>query len=167
MTSGRLRPFSSSSSNAHESAALLDSTSDGNSLYTIDDSRHHGNLVQSPDFEYDDEDDDGSQAEDGVSYFGTAGQDYLLKQKRARRARALCWLDGLMLVLFTSIACLRPPETGEGGEPSLWIWDWTRIPWPLTAMAVVRIMLMSFTVRYSHGNYNAMVIFVCVVRSMS
>ncbi|KAF9937003.1 hypothetical protein BGZ67_001725 [Mortierella alpina] len=30
-------------------------------------------------------------------------------------------------------------------------------------MAVVRIMLMSFTVRYSHGNYNAMVIFVCVL----
>ncbi|KAF9274616.1 hypothetical protein BGZ68_000505, partial [Mortierella alpina] len=163
MTSGRLRPFSSSFSNAHESAALLDSTSDGNSLYTIDDNRHHGNLVQSPDFEYDNEDDDGSQAEDGVSYFGTAGQDYLLKQKRARRARALCWLDGLMLVLFTSIACLHPPETGEGGEPGLWIWDWTRIPWPVTAMAVVRIMLMSFTVRYSHGNYNAMVIFVCVL----
>ncbi|CAO3563427.1 unnamed protein product [Mortierella alpina] len=164
MASGRLRPFSSSSSAAHESAALLDSTSsERNSLYTIDDSRHHGNMVQSPDFEYDDDDDDGSQAEDGVSYFGTAGQDYLLKQKRARRARALCWLDGLMLVLFTSIACLRPPETGDGGEPGLWIWDWTRIPWPLTAMAIVRIMLMSFTVRYSHGNYNAMVIFVCVI----
>ncbi|KAF9959532.1 hypothetical protein BGZ70_008814, partial [Mortierella alpina] len=64
----------------------------------MDDSRHHGHMVQSPDFEYDDEDDDGSQAEDGVSYFGTAGQDYLLKQKRARRARALCWLDGFMLV---------------------------------------------------------------------
>ncbi|KAF9576752.1 hypothetical protein EC968_005525 [Mortierella alpina] len=162
MSSGRLRPFSSSST-AHESAALLDSTSERNSLYTIDDNRHHGNFVQSPDFEYDDEDDDGSQAEDGVSYFGTAGQDYLLKQKRARRARALCWLDGFMLVLFTTIACLRLPETGEGGGPALWIWDLTRISWPLTAMAVVRILLMSFTVRYSHGNYNAMVIFVCVL----
>ncbi|KAF9948358.1 hypothetical protein BGZ72_009717, partial [Mortierella alpina] len=161
MSNGRLRPFSSSA--AHESAALLDSTLDRNSLYTIDDNRHHGNLVQSPDFEYDDEDDDGSQAEDGVSYFGTAGQDYLLKQKRARRARALCWLDGFMLVLFTSIACLHPPGAGEGGVPTEWIWDWTRIPWPLTTMAVVRILLMSFTVRYSHGNYNAMVIFVCVL----
>ncbi|KAG0214940.1 hypothetical protein BGX28_001146 [Mortierella sp. GBA30] len=148
---------------AQESAGLLDSTSNSSSFYQVNNGGQT-NIVYTPDFDYDYDYDDDSQAEDEFSYFGTAGQDYMLKKKRARRAKTLCWLDLAMLTIFTSMACLNAPGRVEGGDgPASWTWSWERISWPLTAMALIRILLMSFTARYSHGNYNAAVIFVCVL----
>ncbi|KAG0204505.1 hypothetical protein BGX33_008423 [Mortierella sp. NVP41] len=111
-----------------------------------------------------------SEEEDGVSYFGSAGQDFLLKKKRARRSRLLYWIDLAFLLIFLGLAGLTPPSSGsgdEGGSGSVsWTWTWERIPWPLTVMAVLRILLMAFTARYSHGNYNATVIFACVLMTL-
>ncbi|KAF9900409.1 hypothetical protein EC991_007361 [Linnemannia zychae] len=107
-----------------------------------------------------------SEDEDGVSYFGTAGQDFLLKKKRAQRSSVLCWIDLVALVVFLALAGLTPPYSGPEGEEHGWTWTWERIPWPLTVMAVIRILLMAFTVRYNHGNYNATVIFVCVLMTL-
>ncbi|KAK3845993.1 MAG: hypothetical protein J3R72DRAFT_9568 [Linnemannia gamsii] len=134
-------------STTHE-ALLHDGTSDFNSLYTID------NTTPSQDL------DDLSEDDDGVSYFGTAGQDFLLKKKRAQRSRVLYWIDLAALVVFLVLAGLTSPSGSDGGG---WTWTWERIPWPLTVMAVLRILLMAFTARYSHGNYNTTVIFACVV----
>lgn len=139
-------------STTHE-AILHDVTSDYNSLYTIDNTTPS----QDPDGLSDSDD-------DGVSYFGTAGQDFLLKKKRAQRSRVLYWIDLIALVIFLSLAGLVPPGSGGSGDSSRWTWTWARIPWPLTVMAIIRILLMAFTARYSHGNYNATVIFACVVR---
>lgn len=145
-TGGSSRPRAST---AHE-GILHDATSDYNSLYTID------NTTPNLDDLSDDD-------EDGVSYFGTAGQDFLLKKKRAQRSRMLYWIDLVALVIFLALAGLVPPGSGGGGSPG-WTWTWERIPWLLTVMAIIRILLMAFTARYSHGNYNATVIFACVVR---
>jgi hypothetical protein len=139
-------------STTHE-AILHDATSDFNSLYTID------NTTPSQDLDGLSDNDD-----DGVSYFGTTGQDFLLKKKRAQRARVLYWIDFIALVIFLALAGLVPPGSGGSGDSSGWTWTWARIPWPLTVMAIIRILLMGFTARYSHGNYNATVIFACVVR---
>ncbi|KAF8934909.1 hypothetical protein BGZ47_010138 [Haplosporangium gracile] len=134
---------------------LHDATSDFNSLYTID------NATPNLDDLADDDD-------DGVSYFGTAGQDFLLKKKRAQRSRVLYWIDLIALIVFLTLAGLVPPGSGsgEGGETSGWTWNWERISWPLTVMAIIRILLMAFTVRYSHGNYNTTVIFTCVLMTL-
>lgn len=123
-----------------------DSNSDLNSLYTIDQS----NTMHQP-THYGDEDDD-------VSYFGSAGQDYLLKKRRARMARRICAVDAVALVGFTALVALV--ESGGG----TWTWEWGLIPWPLASMAVARVLTLAFTARYSHGNYNVGVIFVCGVR---
>ncbi|KAI8604071.1 hypothetical protein EDD21DRAFT_367369 [Dissophora ornata] len=140
---GLIRPRATT---VHEAAALLqDSSSDLNSLYTVD------NTTPSAA----DPDDSG---DDGVSYFGSAGQDYLLKQKRARRSMMICWLDLIALIVFTIATGLHTSGTGGEGRA----WDWGRIAWSLTTMAVVRILVMTFTARYVDGNYNAAVIFVCV-----
>ncbi|KAG9069233.1 hypothetical protein KI688_010130 [Linnemannia hyalina] len=154
-TGGSGRPRVSTTSEG----ILHDVTSDFNSLYTIDNTTP--NL-------HDLSDDD----EDGVSYFGTAGQDFLLKKKRAQRSRVLYWIDLVALVIFLALAGLVPPGSGGeegggggGGSPG-WTWTWERIPWPLTMMAIIRILLMAFTARYSHGNYNATVIFACVLMTL-
>ncbi|KAG0305997.1 hypothetical protein BGZ98_003130 [Dissophora globulifera] len=137
------------------SAALLHgSSSDLNSLYSIDNTASA--ILGLEDSEDDDEDESGGGARQ--SYFGSAGQDYLLKQKRARRAKLICLVDVITLIAFTIVAGLRPVEADEES----WTWDWERVAWPLTALAVVRILLMAFTARYSDGNYNVAVIFVCV-----
>lgn len=150
-TGGSSRPRASTT----QEGILHDATSDFNSLYTIDNTTPNLNDLS--------DDDD-----DGVSYFGTAGQDFLLKKKRAQRSRVLYWIDLVALVIFLALAGLVPPgsggEEGGGGEAPGWTWTWERIPWPLTVMAIIRILLMAFTARYSHGNYNATVIFACVVR---
>lgn len=149
-TGGSNRPRASTT---HE-GILHDATFDFNSLYTIDNT--------TPNLDNLSDDDD-----DGVSYFGTAGQDFLLKKKRAQRSRVLYWIDLVALVIFLALAGLVPPgsegEEGGGGGSPAWTWTWERIPWPLTVMAIIRILLMAFTARYSHGNYNATVIFACVV----
>ncbi|KAG0025974.1 hypothetical protein BGZ81_006712 [Podila clonocystis] len=118
-----------------------DSNSDLNSLYTIDHSH-------TPQHTVDSEDDD-------MSYFGSAGQDYLLKKRRARMARRFCAVDLVALVAFTALVALVEVEGGG------WHWEWSLIPWPLAGMAVVRVAALAFTARYSHGNYNVGVIFVC------
>ncbi|KAG0363864.1 hypothetical protein BGX24_004835, partial [Mortierella sp. AD032] len=107
--------------------------------------------------------DDLSEDDDGVSYFGTAGQDFLLKKKRAQRSRVLYWIDLAALVVFLVLAGLTSPSGSDGGG---WTWTWERIPWPLTVMAVLRILLMAFTARYSHGNYNTTVIFACALMTL-
>lgn len=126
-----------------------DSNSDLNSLYTID----QGNTMHQPTL-YGDEDDD-------VSYFGSAGQDYLLKKRRARMARRICAVDAVALVGFTALVALV--ESGGG----TWTWEWGLIPWPLASMTAVRVLTLAFTARYSHGNYNVGVIFVCGVRGFT
>ncbi|KAF9150997.1 hypothetical protein BG015_007189 [Linnemannia schmuckeri] len=148
-TGGLSRPRASTT----HGVILHDAASDFNSLYTID------NATPNLDDLSDDDD-------DGVSYFGTTGQDFLLKKKRARRSRVLYWIDLIALIVFLTLAGLVPPGSGsgeDGGTPA-WTWNWERIPWPLTVMAIIRILLMAFTARYSHGNYNTTVIFVCVHR---
>ncbi|KAG0065899.1 hypothetical protein BGZ90_001615, partial [Linnemannia elongata] len=77
----------------------------------------------------------------------------------------LYWIDLVALVIFLAMAGLVPPGSGGGGSPG-WTWTWERIPWLLTAMAIIRILLMAFTARYSHGNYNATVIFACVLMTL-
>ncbi|KAF9110193.1 hypothetical protein BGX27_006659 [Mortierella sp. AM989] len=134
-----------------------DQASDMNSLYTIDSS--------TPAVGASGDSDDESAAGDGVSYFGSTGQDYLLKQKRAYRSKIICWLDLMALILFTTLTVLRPSKPDEGGQApgGGWTWEWNLIPWLLTFTTVVRILLMAFTARYSDGNYNTAVIFVCMV----
>ncbi|KAF9354934.1 hypothetical protein BGX26_007186 [Mortierella sp. AD094] len=133
-----------------------DSVSDINSLYTIDNTTPATGAVT--------DSDDESAAEDGVSYFGSAGQDYLLKQKRAYRSKIICWLDLMTLIFFTALTVLRPPESGGDGQTpgGGWRWEWSMVPGLLTTAAVVRILLMAFTARYSDGNYNTAVIFICM-----
>lgn len=123
-----------------------DSNSDLNSLYTIDHSNTpmHQHAVESED--------------DDMSYFGSAGQDYLLKKRRARMARRICAADVVALVAFTALVAIVEVEGGG------WRWEWSLIPWPLAGMAVVRVAALTFTARYSHGNYNVGVIFICGVR---
>ncbi|KAG0037783.1 hypothetical protein BGZ82_001869 [Podila clonocystis] len=118
-----------------------DSNSDLNSLYTIDHSHTPYHTVDSED--------------DDMSYFGSAGQDYLLKKRRARMARRFCAADMVALVAFTALVALVEVEGGG------WRWEWSLIPWPLAGMAMVRVAALAFTARYSHGNYNVGVIFVC------
>ncbi|KAG0066189.1 hypothetical protein BGZ89_007524 [Linnemannia elongata] len=77
----------------------------------------------------------------------------------------LYWIDLVALVIFLALAGLVPPGSGGGGSPG-WTWTWERIPWLLTVMAIIRILLMAFTARYSHGNYNATVIFACVLMTL-
>ncbi|KAI8356055.1 hypothetical protein B0O80DRAFT_448601 [Mortierella sp. GBAus27b] len=137
---------------AHEASVLLqDSASDVNSLHTIDNSTP---IIDSDD-----------SGDDIGSYFGSAGQDYLLKKKRAKRSILLCWLDCILLAMFIHLTAWRAPEPGNEGLPpgGAWTWDWNRISWTLLAMTVVRVLVMAFTARYSGGNYNVAVIFVCVM----
>ncbi|KAF9323371.1 hypothetical protein BG006_001539, partial [Podila minutissima] len=98
-----------------------DSNSDLNSLYTIDHAHtptmHHA--VESED--------------DDMSYFGSAGQDYLLKKRRARMARRICTADLVALVAFTALVAMVEVEGGS------WRWEWSLVPWPLAGMAVVRV----------------------------
>ncbi|KAF9430192.1 hypothetical protein BGZ94_007976 [Podila epigama] len=145
---GSMRPRATT---MHESflqlpSRLQESTSDLNSLYTID-----NNPTTLPHEINDDPDDD------ELSYFGSAGQDFLLKGKRARLTRIICWIDFLALVGFTCLVAMVPIEDGS----STWSWDWSRIPNSLAIMAIARILGLSFTARYSHGNYNVGVIFLC------
>jgi hypothetical protein len=145
-------------------ALLRDSNSDLNSLYTIDNNttpnRENGNYGHDNNDEDEDDDDEG-----GASYFGSSGQDFLLKKKRARMSRWLCWIDLLCLIGFTVVAGLQPPAVDNPETPTDWTWSWELIPVPLTAMAIVRILVIGFSTRYSHGNYNAVVIFICLVRA--
>ncbi|KAF9205708.1 hypothetical protein BGZ49_003684 [Haplosporangium sp. Z 27] len=134
---------------------------DANSLYTIDNTTPvTGGIVDS---------DNESTSDDGVSYFGSAGQDYLLKQKRAQRSKMICWLDLIILILFTALAALKAPKSsGDGQTPKEgWTWEWDMIPRLLTVTAVLRILLLSFTARYNDGNYNAAVIFGCMLITLS
>ncbi|KAG0054563.1 hypothetical protein BGZ83_010968 [Gryganskiella cystojenkinii] len=136
------------------------SNSSLNSLYTIDNTtpnREYGRRHSGDEDEVDDDDD----SEGGASYFGSSGQDFLLKQKRARVSKWLCWIDLLFLIIFAALTGLKPPS--EGGESAGWTWSWEKLPVPLTALAILRLLVIGFTARYSHGNYNVVVIFVCVL----
>ncbi|KAF9922496.1 hypothetical protein FBU30_007362 [Linnemannia zychae] len=98
----------------------------------------------------------GGGGNDGVSYFGTAGQDYLLKKKRAHRSRILYWVDLIMLIFFLAMTGFVSSGSKEGEEGSpTWTWAWDRISWSLTMMAVIRILLMAFTARSRGGTSGA------------
>ncbi|KAF9916488.1 hypothetical protein BX616_003629 [Lobosporangium transversale] len=130
-----------------------DSESEINSLYTID---HHSTTVPvaalaEHELDYHRHEIEGN---DRLSYFGSAGQDYMLKQKRARRSKLICWVDLIVLIMFTLLLGWNP-------EDRILEWDWVSLS--LTAMAIARISVMLFTVRYRDGNYNTAVIFVCVL----
>ncbi|KAF9435579.1 hypothetical protein BGZ76_005953 [Entomortierella beljakovae] len=127
------------------------STTDFTSLYTIDNTTPATGIGV---------DSDDESVDDGVSYFGSAGQDYLLKKIRAKRSKIICWLDLLTLVIFTTFAVLRSPKIGDGdGIPDEgWTWELSSIPWLLTLTALARITFMFLTARYSDGNYNTALI---------
>ncbi|KAG0333192.1 hypothetical protein BG004_000937, partial [Podila humilis] len=99
------------------------------------------------------------EAEEGT-YFGNAGQDFMLKRRRAQMAHRICLLDVMALLGFTTqVALVRLSSPEENG----WLWDWSKIPWSLVSMTIARVMVLAFTVRFSHGNYNVAVLFVCGV----
>ncbi|KAF9168070.1 hypothetical protein DFQ26_001527 [Actinomortierella ambigua] len=105
-----------------------------------------------------DSSDDGSSS-GGVdsSYFGSAGSDFLMKRRRGQVTTTLVWIDVACQCLWTIAAGLTL-ESGDGGG---WVWLWSNVSMPLTVLAGLRVMVLAFTVYFSHSNFNALVVLFC------
>ncbi|KAG0269669.1 hypothetical protein DFQ27_002633 [Actinomortierella ambigua] len=80
-----------------------------------------------------------------------------MKRRRGQVTTTLVWIDVACQCLWTIAAGLTL-ESGDGGG---WVWLWSNVSMPLTVLAGLRVMVLAFTVYFSHSNFNALVVLFC------